>query len=115
VEVLGHLLRKVWDVHIDETLQDYIIKIVGVTRNHPDLGLGGSPRASLALYKASQALAMIRGRDHVLPDDIKYLIPFVLPHRLIIKPEAELRGKNTSLILQEILANTPLSLGNLKV
>ncbi len=112
LEQLAQLLRVVWDVHIDETLQDYIIKLIGASRSHPDIALGGSPRASLALYRASQALAAMRGRDHVLPDDIKYLIPYILPHRLIIRPEAELRGRNANAILSDILASTPLDLGS---
>ncbi|HAE59958.1 MAG TPA: AAA family ATPase, partial [Anaerolineae bacterium] len=66
------LQKLVWDVHVDETLQDYIVRLAAATRSHPDLALGISPRGSLALFKAAQALAAVRGRDHVLPDDIKY-------------------------------------------
>jgi MoxR-like ATPase len=113
---LGQLLafqRQVWEVYVDDTLQDYILRLVSATRRHPDLALGGSPRASLALYKAAQALAAIRGRDHVLPDDIKYLLPYTLIHRLIIRPEAELRGRTAARILQETLEQTPLDIGKL--
>jgi MoxR-like ATPase len=106
------LQRRVWDVHIDETLQDYIVRLVGETRTHPDLALGGSPRASLALFKTAQGLAALRGRDYVLPDDIKYLAPVTLPHRLIVRPEAQLRGRSAAVILDEILANTPLEIGS---
>ena len=106
--------KEVWEVHVDETLQEYIIRLVAATRNHPDLALGASPRASLALFKASQALAALRGRDHVLPDDIKYLVPVTLPHRLIVTSEAELRGHNAAAIIKELLANTLLDLGSLK-
>ena len=108
------LQRRVWDVHVDETLSDYIIRLVGATRRHPELALGGSPRASLALYKASQALAALRGRDHILPDDIKYLAPYIMTHRLIVNPEAELRGRSTTSILSEVLASTPLELGSVQ-
>ena len=104
----------VWDVHMDETIQDYIIRLVGSTRAHPDLALGGSPRSSLALFKASQALAAIRGRDHVLPDDVKYLAVATLAHRLITRPEAELRGRTSAAILAEILENTPLQIDTLE-
>jgi MoxR-like ATPase len=114
LQQLSQHLRTVWEVHIDETLQEYIIQLIGVSRTHPDIALGGSPRASLALYRASQALAALRGRDHVLPDDIKYLIPYILPHRLIIRPEAELRGRTARAILSDILASTPLDLGTIK-
>ena len=100
----------IWGTHVDETLQDYIVDIVAATRVHPDLVLGASPRGSLALFKSAQALAAIRGRDHVLPDDIKYLAPFTLSHRLLIKPEAELRGRSTASILTEILESTPLEI-----
>jgi MoxR-like ATPase len=103
----------VWDVHMDNTIQDYIIRLVGATRTHPDLALGGSPRASLSLFKASQALAAIRGRDHVIPDDVKYLAVATLAHRLIIRPEAELRGRTSSAILAEILENTPIEIDTL--
>jgi MoxR-like ATPase len=111
LDALARFQRAVWEVHLDETLVDYIVRLVAATRIHPDVILGGSPRASLALFKTSQALAAIKGRDHVLPDDIKYLLPFVLIHRLIIKPEAELRGRKASQILQEIIDNTRLDLG----
>lgn len=109
--LLQSLQKKIWDVHVDDTLQDYVVSLAAATRNHPDLALGVSPRGSLALFKASQAYAAIRGRDHVIPDDIKTLVPVTLPHRLIIKPEAALRGRSTSVILEEVLEDTPLDLG----
>jgi len=105
-------LPQVWDVHVDETLETYIIRLVGATRQHPDLALGASPRASLALYKTAQALAALRGRDHILPDDIKYLFEPALAHRLIVRPEAELRGKSATAILEEVLKETPLEIGS---
>jgi len=105
------LQQQVWDVHVDETLQDYIVKLAAATRSHPDLALGISPRGSLALFKAAQAFAAVRGRDHVIPDDIKYLVPVTLSHRLIVKPEAELRGRTDKGILEDVLASTPLELG----
>jgi len=97
-------------VFVDDSLQEYIIQLVNATREHPDLALGASPRASLALFKASQALAALRGRDHVLPDDIKALVSVSLAHRLIVRPEAELRGKSARSILEEILLKTPIKL-----
>lgn len=102
--------RQVWDVFVDETLQDYILDLVAATRAHPSLALGGSPRASLALYKTAQAYAAIHGRDHVIPDDIKTLAPVTLTHRLIVTPEAELRGKNPRAVLNEILETLPLDI-----
>jgi MoxR-like ATPase len=107
------LLPLVWDIHVEESIQDYIVRLVNATRNHPDLALAASPRASLALFKAAQALALVRGRDHVLPDDVKYLVPVTLPHRIIVKPEAELRGRDVAAILQELLASLPVEIGSL--
>lgn len=108
------LQSEIWDVHLEETLQDYIVHIVNATREHPDLALGASPRGSLALYKTSQAKAAIAGRDFVIPDDIKALVPVTLIHRLIVKPEAELRGRNATVILDEILENVPIDIGKLE-
>ena len=110
---LARLQKLVRDVHVDETLQDYIVSISTTTRNQPDIALGVSPRGSLALFKAAQALAAVRGRDHVLPDDIQYLAPAILAHRLIIRPEAELRGRTATSILAGVLQDTPLNLDRL--
>src|SRR5512138_1893036 len=109
---LSALQKRIWDVHVDATLQDYIISLVAATRDHPDLSLGVSPRGSLALLKAAQALAAIRGRDYVIPEDIKSLVPLTWSHRLILKPEAELRGRTAEVILEDVLEKTPLDLGN---
>jgi MoxR-like ATPase len=108
------LQKLVWDVHVDETLQEYIVRLAAATRTHADLALGISPRGSLALFKAAQALAAVRGRDHVLPDDIKYLAPVTLPHRFIVTPEAELRGRTAKAILADVLENTALDLGRVE-
>ncbi|HSA99899.1 MAG TPA: MoxR family ATPase [Anaerolineales bacterium] len=109
---LSSLQKQVWDVTVDSTLQDYIVALAEATRNHSDLMLGVSPRGSLALLKAAQALAAIRGRDYVTPDDIKTLVPLTLSHRLILKPEAELRGRTAGAILEDVLEKTPLDLGS---
>jgi MoxR-like ATPase len=111
---LVELQREIWEVHVDETLENYIVNLVAATRQHPDLVLGASPRASLALYKTAQALAAVRGRDHVIPDDIKYLVPVTLPHRLIVRPESELRGRTSESVLADILKATPLDIGALE-
>ena len=104
------LQKQVWDIHIDDSLQDYIIQLATATRSHKDLALGASPRASLALYRSSQALASIHGRDHVLPDDIQRLVPAILGHRLIVSPDAQLRGHTALSILTDILTSIPLEL-----
>jgi MoxR-like ATPase len=105
------LQKQIWEVNVDDTLQDYIVALSEATRQHPDLSLGVSPRGTLALLKAAQAFAAIRGRDYVLPEDIKTLVPLTLAHRLILNPEAELRGRTADSILIDILENTPLDLG----
>jgi MoxR-like ATPase len=110
-EDLLALQKQVWEVHVDESLRDYVIKLVTATRRHPDLALGGSPRASLALFKTAQALAAVRGRDHVLPDDVKALVTPAIAHRLIVRPEAELRGRTAGAILKEIVDSTALEIG----
>jgi MoxR-like ATPase len=105
------LQKVVWEIHIDDTLQEYIVRLVNGTRKHPDLALGASPRASLSLFKTAQAMAAVRGRDHVLPEDVKILLPVVLSHRIALRPEAELRGRTGRMILEDILRDTPLDLG----
>jgi MoxR-like ATPase len=105
------LQKRVWDVHVDDTLQEYVVVLAEGTRTHPDLALGVSPRGSLALLKAAQALAAIRGREYVVPEDIKTLVPLTMSHRLILKPEAELRGRTSLTILEDLLEKTPLDLG----
>ena len=109
---LGTARQRIWDVHVDTTLEGYIARLAKATREHPDLILGASPRASLALYKASQALAAIRGRDHVLPDDIQYLAPHVITHRLVTAPGAELRNRTAAGTLEGIVASVALDLGD---
>ena len=111
---LLELQKQAWDIHLDDTLRDYIVRLVGRTRTHPDLALGGSPRASLSLYKTAQALAGIEGRDHVLPDDIKRMLPAVLSHRLVLRPESALRGRTVHVVIEELLADTPLDLGTVR-
>jgi MoxR-like ATPase len=106
------LQKRVWDVHVDDTLQEYVVVLAEGTRTHPDLALGVSPRGSLALLKAAQALAAIRGREYVVPEDIKTLVPLTMSHRLILKPEAELRGRTSLTILEDLLEKTPLDLGS---
>jgi MoxR-like ATPase len=111
---LVELQHQVWEVFVEDSLQEYIVKLVTTTRAHQDLTLGASPRASLSLFKAAQALAAIKGRDHVIPDDIQQLVPAILTHRLLLSPEAELRGRTPQSVLNEILERTPLELGKIE-
>ncbi|MCZ7567594.1 MAG: MoxR family ATPase [Ardenticatenaceae bacterium] len=108
------LIARVWEVHIDETLRDYAVSLVQATRRHPDLALGASPRGTLALLRGGQALAAVRGRDFVLPDDLKVLVRPTLVHRLIVRPEAQLRGRTPEAILADLVRETPLSLGEVR-
>lgn len=100
----------VTDVHVDETVETYILTIVRATRSHNDIALGASPRGSLALYKMAQAWAALRGRDYVLPDDVKFLAPLALSHRLILKPESQLRGRTPEGLIAEILERAEIKL-----
>lgn len=110
---LPELVPQIWGIHIDDILRDYIIKLIFATRQHKDLILGASPRGSLALYRAAQAYAALRGRDYVLPDDVKRLVEPVLAHRCLVHPESALRGVTMSKILDAILESTPLNIGEL--
>ena len=89
---LPKLARQVWDVHVDDTVRDYIVRLTFATRRHKDLILGASPRGSHALYRGIQAYAAVQGRDYTLPDDVKKLAPAILSHRCLIHPESALRG-----------------------
>jgi MoxR-like ATPase len=103
----------IWEVHVDDTVRDYIVRLVYATREHADLALGASPRGSLALFKTAQALAVLRGRDFVLPDDVKVLAVPALAHRLIVRPESALRGYTAGRVLEGILESLPLDIGDL--
>ncbi len=91
------------DVHVDPKVRDYLVELVRTTREHDDIALGGSPRASMALYRSAQAVAAIRGNDFVLPDDVKRMAPAVLCPRLIVRPESRLRKITAADVVDEIL------------
>ncbi|NCP46384.1 MAG: MoxR family ATPase, partial [Flavobacteriales bacterium] len=84
--------KNVNEVHVDQSIIDYIAKIVTSTRNNNSLYIGASPRASLAILKSSKANAAIHGRDFITPDDVKFVAPHVLKHRIILTPEKEMEG-----------------------
>lgn len=107
------LSKKIWDVHVDDTIRQYIVKLVFGTRNHRDFMLGASPRGSHALYRAIQAYAAIQGRDYTLPDDVKTLAPAIISHRCLLHPESALRGVTTDNVIRDILKETELTLGEL--
>ena len=91
--------------YCDPALKEYCVRLVQRTREHPDVALGASPRGSLGLMHAAQARAAAQGRDFVLPDDLKELAPGVLTHRVILRPNAELRGLTAAAVVDEILAS----------
>jgi MoxR-like ATPase len=109
---LPALADLVTDVHVDETLEQYILGIVRATRNHPDVAVGASPRGALALYKTAQAFAALHGRDYVVPEDVREMAPLTLPHRISIKPESQLRGRDSRSIVADIVQHTTLDLGD---
>ncbi len=94
------------EIHVDAKVSKYILEIVQATREHSDIHLGGSPRASLALFRTAQALAAIAGRNYVLPDDVKRMVLPVLGHRLILRPESRLRKVTPASVLNEIVGDT---------
>jgi MoxR-like ATPase len=109
---LPALQQAIWGVHLDDSLREYIVRLATATRQHPDLALGASPRATFALFRAAQATAALAGRDYAIPDDVKRLAPAVWRHRLLLRPESGLRGRSTAAILDGILSETLLDLGD---
>ena len=90
-------------VYVDPVLRNYAVRVVQATRQHQEVELGASPRATMGLYRCSQALAVIRGREYVTPDEIKMLAPYALSHRVILKSQARLRERTAAGIIQDIL------------
>ena len=103
VEELLNLQQYVKQVYVEDGVKSYIVDIARATRNHQNVYLGVSPRASIALMKAAQAYAFMQNRDFVKPDDIKYLAPFVFSHRLILAPEARYEGVQPEKVIQEVI------------
>src|SRR5438874_2200187 len=100
--------QAVREVYIDDRVRRYLLAVVEATRFHDDVQLGGSPRASIALFRMGQALAAVNGRNFVLPDDIKKSAAAVLSHRLILRPESRLRKVTPAAVVNEILTETPV-------
>ena len=98
------------DIHIADQVKAYVVAVVNATRSHPDVYLGASPRGSLALARASQAFALLQGRDFVLPDDVKRLAAPTLAHRLILQPQARLKDLAATTVIAEVLASVPVEL-----
>ncbi|MEF2964853.1 MoxR family ATPase [Paenibacillus sp. M1] len=112
-EQIAAVQREIREVHISESLTDYLLEIVRRTRNHEAVLLGASPRASLAFLAAAKAFAFLHERDYVLPDDLKILAPYVLGHRMLLRPESRLDSLNSQRVLEQILrqVQVPISAG----
>ncbi|MGM9988663.1 MAG: AAA family ATPase [Bacillaceae bacterium] len=108
LEDIRDLQEKVKQVLVGGEVKRYIVQLIHQTRRHQHVELGVSPRGSLALMKAGQAYACIHDRDYVIPDDIRYLAPFVLGHRIILKPEVRYSGVTQESFIQDIIANVPI-------
>jgi MoxR-like ATPase len=107
-EELVLIQQQIRSIHVDPSIREYIVAIANATRNHNNIYLGSSPRGSLALYRTSQALAAIRGRGYVIPDDVKLLTKPTLAHRIIVTPSARVRAITSTAILDEILQSVPV-------
>ena len=108
VDELRAMQSAVRDIYVDPTVADYIVRLVSSTRSHPDVYLGASPRGSIALYRAGQALAGLLGRDYVIPDDIKALAEPALAHRVIIKTSSTIHDIQSASVVRELLDSTPI-------
>ncbi len=106
-EILA-LIEERRHVRVEASVRDYVVRIARATRENSDVQLGASPRATLALYQAAQAAAAIQGRDFVLPDDVKLMAPAVFSHRIIISPQAQLRGRSSAQLIEDIVASVPV-------
>jgi MoxR-like ATPase len=107
-EDLLAMQQQVREVLVEASVREYAVDVVRATRDHGAVELGVSPRGTLALYRTAQALAALRGRTFVVPDDVKYLAPAVLTHRLIISPQTRLRGRRPEEVVAEIVNSVPV-------
>ncbi len=105
---LREMQAAVREIYVDSTVSDYIVRLVTATRTHPDVYLGASPRGSIALYRAGQALAALLGRDYVIPDDIKALAEAALAHRVIVKTAASVHDVQAGQVVRELLESVPI-------
>ena len=105
---LLNMQREVRTIRVEESVRGYVVQVARATREHPAIELGVSPRGTLSLYKTAQALAAIKGREYVIPDDVKHLAPCVLTHRIIISPQTRLRGRTPEEVMVEIVDSVPV-------
>jgi MoxR-like ATPase len=106
-EIIG-LQAAAKTVYVDQLVRQYIVSLVEATRNHREISLGASPRASLGLFRTTRALALVRDRDYVIPDDVKALATPVIAHRLVLSPSARMRGIRNLDVVEDLLSNIPV-------
>jgi MoxR-like ATPase len=102
---LGGLVPR---IYCEPSVRQYVVRLVQATRSHAAYELGASPRGSMSLFRGARALAAVRGRDYVLPDDVKFLAPYILTHRAILNSQSRLRGRDAAGVLQEIIESVPV-------
>ena len=107
-EQLRAMQAEVRSIRVEESVRQYLVRVTRATREHQAVELGVSPRGTLALYRASQALAAVRGRGFVIPDDVKLLAPYVLTHRIHISPQTRLRGRTPQEVVGQIVSEVPV-------
>lgn len=107
-EQILEMQEAVRHIRVEASVRRYVVNVSRTTRTHPDIELGASPRATMGLYRAAQALAAIRGREFVIPDDVKEMAPYVLTHRLIVNPQTRLRGRRPQDVIREVVNTVPV-------
>jgi MoxR-like ATPase len=107
-ETVRRMMAAVRAVRVEQSVQEYIVQVARTTREHHEVDLGASPRATMALYRTGQAWAAIQGRDFVLPDDVKFLAPYVITHRIMLSPQVRLRGRRPEEIVADIVNTVPV-------
>ncbi len=107
-DTVMNMIRAVREVRVEQSVHDYIVEVIRTTRQHQEVDLGASPRATMALYRTSQAWAAVMGRDFVLPDDVKKLAPYVITHRIMLSPQVRLRGRKPEEIVSDIVNTVPV-------
>lgn len=100
--------KAVAEVYVDPLIKQYLVSLVEATRQHPSVALGASPRGSLALFRSAQARALLKGRDYVLPDDVKAMAVAALAHRLILSPSSRMKGLNSRGVVAEVIGSVPV-------
>jgi MoxR-like ATPase len=107
-EVVISLQQAAKSIYVDQLVRQYIVSLTEATRSHREVSLGASPRASLGLFRTTRALALMRDRDYVIPDDVKLLAPAVMAHRLVLSPSARMRGVKSTDVVNDLLSSVPV-------